>query len=131
MPRQQQCWSRSRTPTTSSGCGTARSAGWGQRRRFQAMAETTVELRNPSGLHARPAATFVKAATGFKSDIRVTNLTRNAEKSAAAKSMLGVLGLGVSHGHTIRITAEGEDADEAVSSLREMVEAGLGEAMGG
>ena len=95
------------------------------------MAETTIELRNPSGLHARPAATFVKAATGFKSDIRVTNLTRDADKSAAAKSMLGVLGLGVSHGHTIRITAEGEDADEAVKTLGEMVEAGLGEAIGG
>jgi phosphotransferase system HPr (HPr) family protein len=95
------------------------------------MAEVTIELRNPSGLHARPAATFVKAATGFKSDIRVTNLTRDADKSASAKSMLGVLGLGVSHGHTIRITAEGEDADEAVKALHEMVEAGLGEAIGG
>ena len=95
------------------------------------MAETTIELRNPSGLHARPAARFVKAATGFKSDIRVTNLTRDADKSAAAKSMLGVLGLGVSHGHAIRITAEGEDADEAVKALREMVESGLGEALGG
>ena len=94
------------------------------------MAETTVVLRNPSGLHARPAATFVKAATGFKSDIRVTNLTRDAGKSASAKSMLGVLGLGVSSGHSIRITAEGEDADDAVRSLREMVEAGLGEAIG-
>ena len=98
---------------------------------MEAMAETTIELRNPSGLHARPAATFVKAATGFKSDIRVTNLTRDADKSTAAKSMLGVLGLGVSHGHAIRITAEGEDADEAVKALREMVEAGLGEAIGG
>lgn len=37
------------------------------------MAEATVEVRNPSGLHARPAATFVKAAAGFKSDVRVTN----------------------------------------------------------
>ena len=45
--------------------------------------------------------------------------------------MLGVLGLGVSHGHAIRITAEGEDADEAVKALREMVESGLGEALGG
>jgi phosphotransferase system HPr (HPr) family protein len=93
------------------------------------MAEATVELRNPSGLHARPAATFVKAATSFKSYIRVVNLTRDSEKSAAAKSMLGVLGLGVSHGHSIRITAEGDDADDAVRTLREMVEAGLGEAI--
>jgi phosphotransferase system HPr (HPr) family protein len=94
------------------------------------MAEATVELRNPSGLHARPAAVFVKAAMGFKSDVRITNLTRDAGKTATAKSMLGVLGLGVSKGHEIRITAEGEDADEAVRTLRDLVDSGLGEAIG-
>ena len=91
------------------------------------MAEAQVELRNPSGLHARPAATFVKAAGGFTADIRVVNLTRNPEKSAAAKSVLGVLGLGVAKGHAIRISAEGADADEAVQALVELVESGLGE----
>jgi phosphotransferase system HPr (HPr) family protein len=94
------------------------------------MAEATVELRNPSGLHARPAAVFVKAATGFKSDVRIANLTREAGKTATAKSMLGVLGLGVSKGHEIRITAEGEDAEEAVRTLRDLVDSGLGEAIG-
>jgi phosphocarrier protein len=93
------------------------------------MAEATVEIRNASGLHARPAATFVKAATGFKADIKVANLTRDEAHSAAAKSILGVLSLGVVKGHTIRITAEGDDADEAVRSLVEMVQAGLGEAV--
>jgi phosphotransferase system HPr (HPr) family protein len=91
------------------------------------MAEATVEVRNPSGLHARPAATFVKAAARFGCEIRVTNMTRNPEKSASAKSVLGVLGLGVIQGHTVRISADGEDADEAVSSLIEMVHSGLGE----
>jgi phosphotransferase system HPr (HPr) family protein len=95
------------------------------------MAEVTVEIRNPSGLHARPAATFVKAAAGFKSDIRVVNLTRDSARAAAAKSVLGVLGLGVAKGHSIRITAEGPDADEAVRALEALVEAGIGEAMGG
>jgi phosphotransferase system HPr (HPr) family protein len=94
------------------------------------MAESTIEIRNPSGLHARPAATFVKAAAQFSADIRVVNLTRDPEKSAAAKSVLGVLGLGVAKGHSIRISAEGDDADEAVSTLTEMVEAGLGETVG-
>jgi phosphotransferase system HPr (HPr) family protein len=93
----------------------------------QHMAEATIEIRNPTGLHARPAATFVKAAAGFSSDVRVVNLTRNPEKSAAAKSVLGVLGLGVAMGHTIRISAEGTDADEAVKSLVELVASGLGE----
>ncbi len=91
------------------------------------MAEATVEVRNPSGLHARPAATFVKAAARFGCDIRVTNLTRNPEKTGSAKSVLGILGLGVVQGHTIRVSAEGEDADAAVSTLVEMVHSGLGE----
>ena len=92
------------------------------------MTEATVEVPNPSGLHARPAATFVKAAMGFKSDVKITNITRNADGAAAsAKSMLAVLGLGISKGHTIRITAEGEDADAAVSRLVELVQSGLGE----
>jgi phosphotransferase system HPr (HPr) family protein len=94
------------------------------------MAESEVEVRNPSGLHARPAAMFVKAAAGFGADIRVVNLTRNPDKSAAAKSVLGVLGLGVAKGHAIRISAEGADADEAVRTLTELVESGLGEPLG-
>lgn len=91
------------------------------------MAEATVEVRNPSGLHARPAATFVKAAAGFTSDVRVTNLTRNPDKTGSAKSVLGVLGLAVVQGHTIRIVAEGDDAEDAVRILAEMVQSGLGE----
>lgn len=95
------------------------------------MAEREVEVRNPSGLHARPAATFVRAAGGFPADVRVTNLTRNADKSASAKSVLGVMGLGVLAGHRIRIAASGDGADEAVTSLADLVEAGLGEDLAG
>ncbi len=91
------------------------------------MAEQEVELRNPSGLHARPAATFVRAAGGFTSDVRITNLDRDRAKSASAKSVLGVMGLGVSRGPRIRIAAEGEDADAAVRTLVELVSSGLGE----
>jgi phosphotransferase system HPr (HPr) family protein len=92
------------------------------------MAEATVEVPNPSGLHARPAATFVKAAMGFRADVKITNVTRNPDGApASAKSMLAVLGLGVSKGHSIKITAEGEDADAAVSRLVELVQSGLGE----
>lgn len=91
------------------------------------MAEREIEVRNPSGLHARPAATFVRAAGGFAADVSVVNLTRNPDRSASAKSVLGVMGLAVSAGHRIRISAEGHDADEAVASLAELVAAGLGE----
>jgi phosphotransferase system HPr (HPr) family protein len=91
------------------------------------MAEVEVEVRNPSGLHARPAATFVRAAGGFAADVAVTNLSRDGARSASAKSVLGVMGLAVARGHRIRIAAEGGDADDAVAQLAELVESGLGE----
>jgi phosphotransferase system HPr (HPr) family protein len=91
------------------------------------MVEATVEVRNPSGLHARPAALFVKAAGEFVSDVRIANLSRDATKDAAARSLLAVLALGVSHGHAVRISAEGEDADDAIATLRGLIESGLGE----
>jgi phosphotransferase system HPr (HPr) family protein len=91
------------------------------------MAEAEVEVRNPSGLHARPAATFVRAAGGFAADVRVTNLSRDPGKTASAKSVLGVMGLGVARGHRIRLVADGTDADAAVAGLVELVAAGLGE----
>ena len=91
------------------------------------MADAEVEVRNPSGLHARPAATFVRTAGGFVAEVRVTNLTRDADMSASAKSVLGVMGLGVSRGHRIRITADGDDAERAVRTLVDLVTAGIGE----
>lgn len=91
------------------------------------MAQAEIEVRNPSGLHARPAAEFVRAASGFTADVRVTNLTRDADRSASAKSVLGVMGLGVARGHTVRIDADGADADAAVSTLVDLIAGGLGE----
>jgi phosphotransferase system HPr (HPr) family protein len=91
------------------------------------MADVTLIVRNPSGLHARPAAIFVRSAASFDADVRVTNLTRDPDKVAPAGSLLAVLALGVSRGHEIRISAEGDDADEALSTLTELVEGGLGE----
>lgn len=94
------------------------------------MARAEVEVRNPSGLHARPAAAFVRAAGGLGVDVRVTNLTRDPAKSASAKSVLGVMGLAVAKGHRIALEAEGADADVAIRALVELVESGLGEAVG-
>lgn len=91
------------------------------------MADAEVEVRNPSGLHARPAATFVRAAGAFAADVQVTNLSRNPDRSASAKSVLGVMGLAVGRGHRIRISADGEDAAEAVATLVDLVGSGLGE----
>lgn len=92
---------------------------------------TTVRLvvRNPSGLHARPAALFVRTAGRFASRISVANPA--ADKGPVdAKSILSVLTLGVSSGTEIDVAAEGEDADAAIAAIREAVESGLGEEPG-
>jgi phosphotransferase system HPr (HPr) family protein len=94
------------------------------------MARAEIEVRNPSGLHARPAAAFVRAAAALGVDVRITNLSRDATKSASAKSVLGVMGLAVSQGHRIALEADGPEADAAVRSLAELVEGGLGEELG-
>ena len=78
------------------------------------------------GLHARPAAEFVKAASSFPCDIQVCNLTEEGEPKNA-KSILSVLTLGVNQNHKIRIDAEGEQAEEALESLKELVESNFGE----
>lgn len=91
------------------------------------MAQAEIEVRNPSGLHARPAAEFVRAASGFTAEVRITNLTRDADRSASAKSVLGVMALGVARGHAVRIDADGSDADVAVSTLIDLIAGGLGE----
>jgi phosphotransferase system HPr (HPr) family protein len=95
------------------------------------VAEVTIEVRNPSGLHARPAALFVKTAGGLPAAVQVTNLSRDPSRSASARSVIAVLGLGVSSGHRIRISAEGEGAEASIEELRQLVEGGLGETLGG
>lgn len=95
------------------------------------MAAAETDLRNPSGLHARPAATFVRAAAGFVADVRLTNLTRDPTKSASAKSVIGVMGLGVARGHRVRLEADGADAESAIASLVELIDTGLGEELEG
>lgn len=93
------------------------------------MKSIELEVRNPSGLHARPAALFVKTAASGRSKVRVANLGRDGAE-ADARSILGVLALGVSSGTRIRVTVEGEDEAELVETLRRLVEGGLGESPG-
>ena len=85
-----------------------------------------VQVHNPSGLHARPAALFVRAACGFRSDIRVINLTTGSAP-VTAKSIIGVLALGAQRGHRIRLQVDGEDEGLAAATLRSLVESGLDE----
>jgi phosphotransferase system HPr (HPr) family protein len=92
------------------------------------MQTIELTLRNPSGLHARPAALFVKTAAGFKSKITVENITRGTAPGDA-KSFLKLIGHAVLKGHQIRVTIEGEDEEAAVKALTDAVNTGLGEAV--
>ncbi len=86
---------------------------------------------NPVGLHARPAALFVQTASRFSSAITVQNVTQR-RKPVDAKSMMQVASLGTARqGETIRIVAQGDDADEAIAALSELVKGGFGEMEGG
>lgn len=94
------------------------------------MRTTEQTVLNPSGLHARPAAMFVRTAAGFASKVTLENLDRSLGP-IDAKSILGVLSSGVSKGHRIRVTAEGADADAAIETLEAFIAGGMGETIPG
>jgi phosphotransferase system HPr (HPr) family protein len=97
--------------------------------RSEDVPHAQLAVRNPSGLHARPAAIFVETARRFPADVRVANLSRNPDKVASGRSLLGILGLGVSQGHTIKIEARGVDALRALEALRAVVESDAGDSI--
>ena len=87
----------------------------------------TVALRvgHAAGLHARPAAVFVKEASGHTSKVRLRNLTHGTAW-VDAKSILGVLTLGVDQGHEIELQVEGPDEERAVAALEALIRANFG-----
>jgi phosphotransferase system HPr (HPr) family protein len=82
------------------------------------MATIDVTLHHEAGLHARPAAIFVKTANRFTSAITVTN----GAKTANAKSIVQVLTLGAKQGTTVTIAADGADEQQALQELASLVE---------
>jgi phosphotransferase system HPr (HPr) family protein len=90
------------------------------------MRSVELVVRNPSGLHARPAALFTRTAGGFAATITVENLDRG-KGPVDVKSMLMLLTAGVSRDQRIRLTADGPDEDAAIAALTELVESGIGE----
>lgn len=86
------------------------------------MVERRMVVRHEVGLHARPAALFVQTAQRFTASISIRNLSRPEAAAVDAKSILGVLTLGVAQGHEVLLTADGADEAEAVRSLVELVE---------
>lgn len=87
------------------------------------MVKEKVTIKNPTGLHLRPAGILCKEAMKFKSVITFSF----RENTANAKSVLSVLGACVKCGDEIEFTCEGEDEKEALAALIACVQAGLGE----
>ena len=87
------------------------------------MVSQTVFIKNPTGLHLRPAGILCKEAMQFKSLITFTC----RESTANAKSVLSVLGACVKCGDEVELICDGEDEDKALAALVEAIESGLGE----
>ena len=85
--------------------------------------ETRINVQNQIGLHARPATFFIQKANEFKASIWV----EKDERRVNAKSLLGVLSLGIIGGSSIRIIADGADEQVAVDGLAKLVETGFTE----
>ncbi len=86
------------------------------------MIERTVTIGSKSGLHARPAAVFVKNAKGFQSQI---TLSKN-DKTVNGKSLLSILTLGAGQGDPVVLKADGDDAESAIDKLASLLEDDLG-----
>ena len=80
-------------------------------------------VNNEVGLHARPATFFIQKANEFRS----TMMVEKEERKVNAKSLLGVLSLGITKGSTITISAEGPDEVEAVNALCALIAENFGE----
>ena len=81
------------------------------------MPSTEITITDDVGLHARPAARFVKLAMSFPMDIKVAR----GERKADAKSLVQVLQLEAGKGAIVTLEAEGEGADEAIAALGELL----------
>lgn len=82
-----------------------------------------VLVKNQVGLHARPATFFIQKANEFKSAIWI----EKEERRVNAKSLLGILSLGIVGGTNIKVIADGPDENAAVSALVELVDSGFSE----
>lgn len=83
-------------------------------------------IGNPSGLHARPAATFVKAASRHDADVRIVDLTAGSDE-VSGRSLLALMALGVRQGSLVRVSASGPEAAQALDELRALIADGFGE----
>lgn len=87
------------------------------------MLTKTLTVVNPSGLHLRPAGVLSQTAMKFKSDI----IIECGDKRIVAKSVLNVMAAGIKCGTEINLICDGEDEEEAMKTLTNAIETGLGE----
>ena len=87
------------------------------------MVSKEVIINNQVGLHARPATFFIQKANEFKSSIWIEKDVRRVN----AKSLLGVLSLGIVRGTSIRIIADGADEEKAIRTLSELIDSNFSE----
>lgn len=87
------------------------------------MLEREIEITNKLGLHARAAAKLVKVAGGFTSSIEIEKLDQRVN----AKSIMSVMMLAASRGNTVKLFIEGDDQDNAMASIIELIENKFGE----
>lgn len=87
------------------------------------MVSRSITIKNSLGLHARPATFFIQKANSYKSSIWV----EKDDCRVNAKSLLGILSLGISKDTVITIIADGQDEEEAVSGLADLVDGGFAE----
>jgi phosphocarrier protein len=80
--------------------------------------EQEIEVRNPNGLHARPAALFIQIANKYDSSVK---LEKDGE-AIDGKSIIGILSLGINKGAKVKLIVEGTDARDAFAELQEFLQ---------
>lgn len=85
------------------------------------MISRDVTITNTIGLHARPATFFIQKANAYKCSVWV----EKEDRKVNAKSLLGVLSLGIAQGMTIKLIADGSDEVEALDGLQALIDTGF------
>jgi phosphocarrier protein HPr len=87
------------------------------------MLERDLTITNKNGMHARPAAQFVKLASQFKSEI----LVEKDDEQVNGKSIMGLMMLAAAKGEKIRVSTQGEDEEQAMAAIEQLVRTGFGD----
>ena len=87
------------------------------------MIQKRVKIKNKLGLHARPSALLVKAATKYRSDFHI----RRGDTEVNGKSVMGVMILAAEYGAELDLVANGVDEEYLISEITELIESGFGE----